>query len=316
MTLRVANAPCSWGALEFSDALVGGGGGHAPNRPVDGPPTGTLGERILREMSAAGYAGTELGDWGLLPTTPEALGALLKATDLALVGAFVPVPWIAADAVDRGVRDALRVARLLAAVADRPFLILADENGAHPVRRGRAGRIRPSEGLAPDDLRRAVRAVERVAAEIGDETGLPVVFHHHGGGWFETPDEISRLLDGTAPEHLGLCLDTGHYALGGGDPVDALTRFAGRIPHVHLKDFDPGVVTRADAAGWDYFDLVREGVFPELGAGAVDFPALANRLRRDGYEGWVVVEQDVLPGMGTPLESARRNRATLRSLGW
>ena len=302
MTVRVANAPCSWGALEFD---------------LDPAPTpGSPDKKILTEMAATGYAGTELGDWGLLPTEPELLIALLATKGLDLVGAFVPVPWIAPDAVQRGRRDALRIARLLAAVGDRPFVILADDNGADPRRRSRAGRITPSDGLSPDDRARFALAVDQVAAEITDETGLPVVFHHHGGGWIETPDEIARLLDATSPERVGLCLDTGHYALGRGDPVDALTRFAGRIPHVHFKDFDPRLVAAADEAGWDYFDLVREGVFPELGTGAVDFPSIADRLRRDVYTGWVVVEQDVLPEMGTPLESARRNRAFLEGLGW
>jgi inosose dehydratase len=31
--------------------------------------------------------------------------------------------------------------------------------------------------------------------------------------------------------------------------------------------------------------------------------------------GWIVVEQDVLPGMGTPKESAQRNREYLKSIG-
>ncbi len=312
MSIRIANAPCSWGALEFSESLVGGA--SRPESARDGSPTETRGERILREMAETGYAGTELGDWGLLPTEPEPLAAALAAAGLDLVGAFVPVPWVAPDAIERGTRDACQVARLVAAVAPEAYLILADDNGADPLRRTRAGRIRATEGLGPEVLRRAASAVDAVAARITGETGLPVVFHHHGGGWFETPDEIARLLDGTTPEHLGLCLDTGHYALGGGDPVDALQRFAGRIPHVHLKDFDPRVVAAADAESWDYFDLVREGVFPELGAGAVDFPAFTDRLRRDGYAGWAVVEQDVLPGMGTPRSSAARNRRYLRSL--
>jgi hypothetical protein len=30
---------------------------------------------------------------------------------------------------------------------------------------------------------------------------------------------------------------------------------------------------------------------------------------------WGIVEQDVLPGMGKPMESARRNREYLRSIG-
>ena len=65
----------------------------------------------------------------------------------------------------------------------------------------------------------------------------------------------------------------------------------------------------------DYFAVVRRGVFCELGHGAVDFPRLMEGLKRDRYEGWAVVEQDVLPALGTPLASATRNRAYLRGLG-
>jgi inosose dehydratase len=33
------------------------------------------------------------------------------------------------------------------------------------------------------------------------------------------------------------------------------------------------------------------------------------------YTGWIVVEQDVLPGMGAPKASAQRNRDYLHSIG-
>jgi len=36
-------------------------------------------------------------------------------------------------------------------------------------------------------------------------------------------------------------------------------------------------------------------------------------LRRTNYSGWIVVEQDVLPGTGAPSEYARRNREFLKS---
>ena len=52
--------------------------------------------------------------------------------------------------------------------------------------------------------------------------------------------------------------------------------------------------------GWDYFRAVREGSSANSGAGAVDFPAVLDELRRAGYDGWIVVEQDVLPSMGAP----------------
>jgi inosose dehydratase len=111
-------------------------------------------------------------------------------------------------------------------------------------------------------------------------------------------------------------LDTGHYRFGGGDPVAGLRHHAGRIWHVHFKDHDPRVAERARSEGWDYFQAVRAGVFCELGQGDVAFADIKAELERMGYAGWIVVEQDVLPGMGTPKESAERNRHYLRGLGF
>lgn len=37
-------------------------------------------------------------------------------------------------------------------------------------------------------------------------------------------------------------------------------------------------------------------------------------MRKTRYEGYVLVEQNVLPAMGSPAESARQNREYLRSL--
>lgn len=94
--------------------------------------------------------------------------------------------------------------------------------------------------------------------------------------------------------------------------VAALDSFGGRVWYVHLKDFQPEVARRARAEQWDYFTALRHGVFCELGKGCVDFPALLRRLRERGYSGYVLVEQDVLPGMGTPKENARRSLEYLR----
>ena len=90
---------------------------------------------------------------------------------------------------------------------------------------------------------------------------------------------------------------------------------ADRIWHVHFKDHNPAVAAQAKAEGWDAVTAVGKGLFCELGKGDVDFPAILAELKRMGYNGWIVVEQDVLPGMGSPKESAARNRAYIRSIG-
>jgi inosose dehydratase len=297
--LRIANAPCSWGVLEFD--LEGQTIGYA---------------QVLDEMQATGYRGTELGDWGFMPTDSQRLKQELAARQLALLGAFVPVALADAAAHESGVATAVRTARLLAAVAgDSPFIVLADDSGKVPQRTQYAGRIQPEHGLDETGWRTFAAGAERVARAVQEATGLRTVFHHHCAGYVETPAEVDRLLSLTDADLLGLCFDTGHYRFAGGDPVAAVTRYGGRIWHMHFKDCQPAVAARARSEGWDYFNAVRHGVFCELGQGDVDFPAVLDQLRRRGYDGWLVVEQDVLPNMGSPKESAQRNRDYLSRIG-
>lgn len=308
--IRIANAPCSWGALEFE---------------------GLSGEEIaygqmLDELRETGYVGTELGDWGYMPTEPDALRTELEKRNLAIVGAFVPVALKYPELHAEGEANALKIARLLASVTDTgessqlPFVILADANGTDPVRTQYAGHITTEMGLSMAEWRTFAGGAERIARAVHDATGLPVAFHHHCAGYVETPEEIARFLDMTNPNQIGLVFDTGHYLYGtglvdGASILDGLNRFGERILHMHFKDCQPQIARQARTEGWNYFTAVQHGVFCELGLGNVPFPAVAEWLRKRSYRGWIVVEQDVLPGMGSPKASAQRNRDFLRTIG-
>jgi inosose dehydratase len=300
--LRVGNAPCSWGMLEFEE--------------VKGEPIAY--SRMLDELVETGYTGTELGDWGYMPTDPEILRAELTQRGLVMLGAFVPVALKDAAAHEGGVASALKTARLLAAVATNPipFLVLADNNGSVPERTRNAGRITAELGLRPAEWKTFAEGANRVARAVKTETGLRTVFHHHCAGYVETPDEIARFLDLTDSELVGLVFDCGHYVYGagGGDVREGLERFQQRVWYLHFKDCHPEVARRSRSEHWDYFQALRRGVFCELGKGSVDFPAVLRWLKARHYDGYTLVEQDVLPGMGTPKESARRNREYLRSI--
>jgi inosose dehydratase len=300
--LHVGNAPCSWGTLEFEEAK--------------GEQIGFA--RMLDELVETGYTGTELGDWGYMPTDPAALKAELVQRGLVMLGAFVPVALKDPAAHAPGVALALKTARLLAAVATdpKPYLVLADNNGTVAERTLNAGRITPALGLSPSDWRTFAAGADKVARAVSADTGLRTVFHHHCAGFVETPDEIATLLELTDPQVLGLVFDTGHYAYGSGngDVIAGLERFKDRVWYIHCKDCHPIVAACARVEQWDYFQALRHGVFCELGRGSVDFPALLRWLKAHHYQGYVLVEQDVLPGMGTPRESARRNREYLRSI--
>lgn len=304
--LLVGNGPCSWGTLEFEDAACSG--------------EQIQFRQMLDELVETGYTGTELGDWGYMPTDPAALKAEMLERNLVMLAAFIPVALKEPNALGSGVADAVKAARLLAAVAGTPapFLVLADANGTDPARTRLAGRITATDGLTSEQWKVFVSGAEQVARAVLEETGLRTAFHHHCAGFVETPNEIAQLLNLTDPDLLGLVFDTGHFTYGAGrndyDMISFLDRFADRVWYVHCKDCDPEVANRARKEQWDYFMALRHGVFCELGKGCVDFPAFLRWLGKRGYDRYVLVEQDVLPGMGTPRESALRNREYLRSI--
>jgi len=170
-------------------------------------------------------------------------------------------------------------------------------------------------GLSEDEWKIFAEGANLIAREVKEKTGLRTAFHHHCAGYVETPEEIDTLLRLTDPELLGLVLDMGHYMFGGGEPLDALKKYHQRIWHVHFKDCDPQVAVKSRSEGMDYFQSVNAGIFCELGKGAVDFRAIVDELHRQNYDEWIVVEQDVLPGMGNPKACAQRNRDFIKTLG-
>jgi len=297
--IRVANAPCSWGVLEFDrDAVT------APA------------SQVLDEIASTGYSGTELGDWGFMPTDPALLRDEVSRRNLRLIAAFVPVALANPASHDAGIETAVRTARLLRAAQDHtPFIVLSDDNASVPNREARAGRITAADGLSDDAWATFAAGANRIATEVRNATGLRTVFHPHCGGYVETAAEIAELMRRTDPDRLGLCLDTGHLVYAGANPLDVLDEHVTRVWHVHFKDCDPAVARDARERGLGYLAAVRSQLFCELGRGSVDFAAVAASLERTHYTGWIVVEQDVFPGYGTRADSARRSREYLRGIG-
>ena len=296
--LKIANAPCSWGVIEG----------------VEGERSGYV--KLLNEMRDTGYDGTELGDWGFMPTDPEKLRTELETRNLKLLASWVSVFLHDATRHAQSEAEAVRTAGLLAAVGGPSALVvLGNDPYADPMRTLNSGRITPEMALTDAQWQVFSEGANRVARAVKRETGLRTVFHHHIGTWVETPAETAKLLSLTDPSVMGLCFDTGHYSFAGGNPLEGLELHKDRIWHVHFKDHQPQIAAQSRLEGWDGVKSVEHGVFCELGQGDVPFPAVKAKLESFGYDGWIVVEQDVLPGMGSPKESARRNREYVRSIG-
>jgi inosose dehydratase len=268
--MRVAGAPISWGVCEVP------GWGHqlAP-------------ERVLAEMRDAGLAATEFGPDGFLPADPAARSELLASYGLGAVGGFVPVVLH-----DPGHDPLPDVERALAGFGDARTLVLAAATGLDGYDE------RPA--LTADGWRTLLANLDRIAAHAAD-TGRHAVLHPHVGTVVERPEEVDRVLAGSG---IGLCLDTGHLLIGGGDPLALARAAADRIAHVHLKDVRADLAGRVRAGELTYTDAVRAGVYRPLGAGDAGIAGIVAALDAAGYAGWYVLEQDTIldaepaPGAG------------------
>jgi inosose dehydratase len=293
----LAAAPITWGVCELP-----GWGVELPYR------------RVLDEMAAAGYKGTELGPHGYFPAEPARLRQELQRRGMSLVGAFCPVTLHDAERAEGSLEEATQLAQLLSNLECR-FLVAADAGDEH--RREIAGRVGEQDALDTSAWQRFGDGLARLAT-ICQPLGVEVVFHPHAGTYVEAPSEVDALLGVTPADLVGLCLDTGHLVYGGGDPVEVARRHAARVRHVHAKDVRGDELSRVRAEGIDYVTAVGKGIFAPLGEGIVDFPGLIAALQEAGYSGWYVLEQDVRLGPPwpeqDPYENAQRSAAYLRRL--
>ncbi len=290
----MANAPASWGL-------------EPPDPPQD-PPW----QRVLEEIAASGYTGTELGPFGYLPTDPDALVAGLRASGLSLAAGFVMETFGDPDAHAPIERTARRTCELLQAGGARTLILI---DAVAPERVMCAGRSDVAPRLDDEGWKALIDGLTRVAV-IARDAGLTAAIHPHVGTHIEFEDEVDRALADLDLSLVGLCADTGHSLYAGIDPAGLLRRHGGRLAYMHFKDIDSSRLAVAREEKLSFYQAIGRGVFRPLGEGSVDFAAVFERLSELGYQGWATVEQDRLPDdSSAPVDEARRSLEFLRGMG-
>lgn len=296
MTIRIGNAPCSWG-VEFADD---------PRNPAW--------RTVLKECAEAGYKGIELGPVGFMPEDPAILGEALEEHGLELIGGVVFRAYHDPDAWDDVLDATHRTARALQAHGAQHMVLI---DSISPRRAPTAGRAAEAEQM---DLAEWTAFRDRLAtsARIGaEEYGLTVGIHAHAAGFLDFEPELERLLDEVDEDILKICFDTGHHSYAGFDPVAFMNKHIDRISYMHFKDINPVVKARAIAERTGFYDACGQGIFCNLGEGDVDFPAVRQILLDADYTGWCTVEQDCDPTLDvSPVKDAKANRDYLTSIGF
>jgi inosose dehydratase len=293
MNIRVGSAPDSWGVWFPSD-------------PRQIPWT-----RFLDEISEAGYEWTELGPIGYMPTDIPTLRNELAKRRLKVSGTFVMRHLEDADVWPAAEKDVLAIGEVLASL-DAKFLVVIDDvytdlfTGA-PTRPNR---------LDDSGWKRLIATTHKIAELAWEKFGLMAVFHPHAETHVEYEDQIERFLEETDPARVFLCLDTGHHAYRGGDPIRFMRRHHERIRYLHLKSVDREIQKKVELEKIPFAKAVAMDMFCEPSLGAVNFLEFRDVLHDLNYDGWATVEQDMYPvPFDKPLPIAKRTRAYLQEIG-
>lgn len=285
--MKIAGAPISWGVCE----VPGWGYQMSP-------------DRVLTEMKELGLTATEFGPQGWLPVEPEARAKAVSGYGLEPVGAFFlavmhdpksdPIP-----AVEKEL-DAFEV-------AGGSYLILAADSG----RDGYDDRpVLDEEGWTT-----LFTNLSRIT-EVCKARGVTACLHPHWGTMVQNVDEVERVLDNSS---VGLCLDTGHLACGGADVVALVDKYADRVDIVHAKDIHKDMTDKLLTGELVWGDGVKQGMFAPIGEGDIDFKAIVAKLNEVGFNGYYVLEQDIMldeepPAGGGPIDNARKSFEALKAL--
>lgn len=292
MAVKVGIAPDSWGVW-FPD--------HEKQVPWN---------RCLDEMRDAGYAGIELGPWGYFPNQAERLKGELNSRNLSLVAGTVGGDFLNDKSMEDMFSTIDEIAALLKDFPEAKYIVLLPsmytdlETGEYVM----------NKELTDSEWKKYAENVQK-ASDYVSQYGLAATFHPHVDCHVETEEEIERLLDDT---DVQLCFDTGHHVYGGGEPISFYRKHKDRIPYIHVKDCDLKVKKMMDENAWSFAKAVTEDIMVEPGKGSIDFKEFHNVLAEAGYDGWIVIEQDLFPvkSFDIPYPIAMRSREHLKECGF
>ena len=269
-------------------------------------------QRYLDEVREAGYRYVEPGPYGYMPTDAAHLRRELASRGLSLPGGTFFARIASAEQFPEAMRALDATAAWLAELGARYFVCLDDF-----YRDNYSGKPTAARRLDPAAWSRMIDNTHAMSRRVRERHGLSLVFHPHCDAQIEEEPEIERFLADTDPALVGLCLDTGHHAYCGGDPVAFFRRHAARIPYLHLKSMNDRTLAGVRVGDIPWGEAVRRGVTEEPERGIVDFRALYAAIEAVGYDGYAIVEQDMFPADPEAcLPIARRAIAYLTGIGF
>lgn len=287
MTIKIANAPCSWG-VDYSGDL---------NNPKW--------ENVINEISEAGYLYSELGPYGYFPTDYKIIKNKLDPLNLKIIGGFI-FDNIHEPSQHKIILDKIKKSCELLKNLNSNFFVIIDHISEERMKT--SGNEKNSPILDSDKYNAMCNFITEISKISYEEYGLMPVLHPHAGSYIEYESEIDNLLDSVNSNYLGLCLDTAHLYYSAVNPYNAIIKYSSKIKHMHFKDINQKILEEVYKNKIDFDSAVKMNVFCPLGSGVIDFKKILNNLDNIDYDGFATIEQDIDPAEGlNPLEYAKQS---------
>ena len=305
--ITITCAPCCWGVDDVKN----------PHLPAW--------ERVLDEARQAGFGGLELGPYGYMPLDIGVMSDALESRDLRIVAGTIFDDLVSGANRKSLLRQTDEICALITALPRpetlpgqrfaAPYLTVMDwGHDERDYAAGHSDRAPRLDDAAWAGMMANIRAISELAR---DKYGVRATIHPHAGGYIEFADELARVAADIPADVAGLCLDTGHMAYSGMDPVETLRRYWDRLDYIHFKDIDPVVFDEVMGEKIRFFDACGKGVMCPIGRGNIDYPGVRALLTELGYGGYITIEQERDPrNAGSILDDLSASRGFLRQSGF
>lgn len=291
MTIKIANAPCSWG-VDYAEDI---------NNPVW--------TDVFSDIAKAGYSHCEIGPFGFLPKDEKKTINYLNDLNLNVVGGFIFDHLHQPDSYSQIKSKIISTCSFLNKLKGKVFVII---DHISERRMKTSGNVKISESLSIDNYKEMVIFLKEICSIVKEEYNLIPVIHPHAGTYIEYEYEIDRLINDINSKYLGLCLDTAHLTYSGVNPYKAILKYNSIVKHMHFKDIKSDILENVYDNNIDFDTAVSNGVFVPLGSGMIDFKKIYKNLLEINYNGFATIEQDIDPTLGIDaIEYAKKSLSYL-----
>ncbi len=231
---------------------------------------GELGHMI--EVTArAGFDSIEpIAYWMGELADPGKLQAKLDEQDIELAAIALTLPWNKPEETDEERRKADEIIKLTSKFPGALLCLVHEPAGRHEVVRRRKNLVENLNSVA-----------RRAAGQ-----GVECTFHPNSpsSSITRTEEDYDTILPGLDPKVIGWNPEVGHIINGGMDPLAKMKQYESLINLVHYKDWEA------------------EHQFALMGEGKVDFVKTTQWLKDNGFDGWIICEDEAPRAVDHPDE--------------